>query len=539
MGMKRKAKRPEFTIPSSPSGGQGKPATVGNASRTLLVAQIVSQVVGALTLAVLYRLLHPADYGLMAAVAPWVMLPRMAATLGLAAALVQLRQPSETLLAKLFRVQLRWGGLAATASVVTMPLVAWLWKEDRLLWIGAALGASSFLAALANLHLARLEKEMRMGDNAKTRIGGLLCGSAAGVLAATLGLGVWALVIQQVAELLVIAVMALAICQWRPWAGKSPTTEAEEVAVLAEATQATQRFGLFYSASQLVNYVGQNIPSVLIPLLVGEAAAELLGLYGQASGWVMRIVFLVTMPLGSVALSALSQTTAGSGPFAVLTGRFFRLTAILLFPAAMGLWSVSTLLMRLLGGAEWSDAGNLLMILAPAAIGLGLMNLMTPILSAAGHARLLLWHTGISTLLATQGMLAGYFFARLQSAGGLPQDALVMQGEGIAYGYTLATLVVITIPYLWFGLRSCGVSPMPVLQTCLRPLRSSSLMAVSVWTLVGWLEKTWPANTAAVAAGELLLAVSLGASIYLLLAREDLRWAYRVLVAGQSFLSED
>lgn len=529
--MKRKAIRPEFSISEPSSSAE----PVGTASRTLLLAQIATQVVGALTLAVLYRLLHPSDYGLVGAVAPWVMLPRMAATLGLAAALVQLREPSEALLKRLFQVQLRWGGLAATASVLVMPLVAWIWQEERLVWIGAALGGSTFLAALANLHLARLEKEMQMGGSAKARIGGLLCGSAAGILAAVLGAGVWSLVVQQVAELFVMTVIALVVCPWRPWSGVATTNE---VKVHEEAARATQRFGLFYSGSQLVNYLGQNLPSLLVPFFLGAAGTELLGLYSQAMSWVLRIVFLVTMPLGSVALASLSKATPGTGAFAGLTVRFFRLTAILLFPAALGLWAVSGLLMRLLGGDEWGKAGDLLMILAPAAIGLGLMNLMTPVLSAAGQAKLLFWNTAIATFVVAQGMIAGVLLARMQFPS---EDAgsEIHWGEGIAYGYTLVTLLVIVGPYLWLGLQNCGVNPLPIIHTCLRPLRSSSLMGVAVWAFAGWIEGQWPAEGTAGVAIKLLASVSLGVALYLVIARNDLKWAYRVLVRGESFLSED
>lgn len=526
-GMKRKAKRPTFSPPTSGTTPDSAPASVGSASRAALLAQIASQVAGAITLAILYRMLSPQEYGLMAALAPWIMLPRMAATLGLGAAFVQLRDASQAMLDRLFRVQLRWGIYAVLVSAALVPVAAWLWNDSQLLPLGFILAGSTLLSALANLHLAYLEKRMQMVASAQVRIGGLLAGSLAGIGGAVAGLGVYALVLQQTVELAAILVLVYRMESWRPawW-----STEKS-----AKGSLHLERFGIFYSLSQLVNYAGQNLPSLLVPFLVGEAASQLLGLYGQASGWMMRIVFLVTMPLGSVTLAALSKTEVGSSQFSLLTQRFFRLTAILLFPAALGLWAVSLLLMRLLGGDAWIGAGGLLMILAPSAIGLGLMNLMTPIFSAAGQAKLLLWQTLIATLVSAQGMFAGFMLAKLQTASDTTQEvAAIQQGEGIALGFTLTTLVVITLPYLFLGLKACGVLPIPVLKGCVRPLRNSSLMAVCVWMLAGWLQKQWPAETFSIAAGELLLCVSLGVVLYWLLSREELKWAYGMLTEKNS-----
>src|SRR5687767_14795288 len=57
--------------------------TVRRGTRVVLLAQIASQVVSLVVLALMLRLVPPADYGLLGMILPAVMLPRMAATLGL------------------------------------------------------------------------------------------------------------------------------------------------------------------------------------------------------------------------------------------------------------------------------------------------------------------------------------------------------------------------------------------------------------------------------------------------------------------------
>ena len=83
----------------------------------VLLGHLASQLIGLCTLAILYRWLLPADYGILGTVLPAVMLPRMAATLGPGIAVMQRRELSPTQLSVLFWLQLAVGIVAAALTI--------------------------------------------------------------------------------------------------------------------------------------------------------------------------------------------------------------------------------------------------------------------------------------------------------------------------------------------------------------------------------------------------------------------------------------
>ena len=97
--------------------------------------------------------------------------------------------------------------------------------------------------------------------------------------------------------------------------------------------------------------------------------------------------------------------------------------------------------MQTLGGDEWIDAGRLLSILAPAIIVQGLINICGSLLSAKGRADRLMQGAIVIALVLTQGFVAGFFL------GGIADGGPLGRTMGVAWSFTLVTLVVLAVPY--------------------------------------------------------------------------------------------
>jgi hypothetical protein len=116
-----------------------------------------------------------------------------------------------------------------------------------------------------------------------------------------------------------------------------------------------------------------------------------------------------------------------------------------------------------------------------------------------------------------QALVAGYWFGTQAWPGESIAGAL-----GMAWGLSLATAVVLFIPYVWLSLRAAGVPPWPVFATLLRPLRASTVMGLSVWLVRGQLPVSWPPILT------LLSLILLGVVIYGLLIARDLKSLLRL-----------
>lgn len=483
-------------------------------TRWALYAQVASQAIAVGILAVLYRLLRPEDYGLFAAALPAVMLPRMAATLGLGTAVLQERELTQSQKSALFWLGVVLGLVAAAATAVCGPLLASVYREPALAPLLLALAGSTVLAALGNQHLALLERELKLGEASAARLIALIAGGVAAIVVARRGAGVWALVAQQYAELAVLTVWVWMLEPWRPgWP-----------APLSHLRRALH-FSTTYSLSQLVNYVALNLEKIVLPLVLAGQADRVLGLYSQAFNLMMRPVYVLTSPLTGVMVAGLAKAK-DDAERTELTARFFRLVGIGLLPCAAGLAATGPDVMLVLGGSQWREAGPILALLAPAIVAQGFNNLAAYLLSSVGRAGRLLVAMLLLLLLLVQGVAAGVYFGRMAGGASAASDPAM----GLALGIAVAHMAVLTLvwlgPYLWFSLTTASVRPKSVLLPLWPAFRAALVMGLAVWVLRNVLLAT-PGIPAAV---RLAILISAGVAIYTLAAWREVRWFSREMV---------
>jgi O-antigen/teichoic acid export membrane protein len=499
--MSQRDEHPDETLRSLIRGG----------TRASLAAQIVSQLASLVILAILYRLLRPEDYGLLGMALPAVMLPRMAATLGVGAAIVQAPE-----LTSGQRTSLFWllQGLGLAAFVVTSALgigLAAAYREPLLSRLCLALAGATLWATLGQTHQSLLERRLAFVPLVRSRVLAQLAGGIVAIGAASRGWGIWSLVIQQVVELALLTCACWRLESWRPglpWHG-------EKVGGLAA-------FGGYFAATNLVFYLAQNLEKVLFPWLLGASAELAIGLFSQAMSFVMRIVYVVTAAFGGVMLPALSRARHDRALVSEIIGRFFRMTAVGLIPCGIGLFLVAPEVMLLLGGPQWRGAGTILRALAPLLLVQGLLNLTGSIFGALGQGRRLIAGSLVYLLLLTQGLIGGYLAAThfFPATGGVDPQRTTLW---MAAAYTLTTLGVICGPYLTFCLKSAEITMTAALVPVLAALRGGLLMGITVWAAGALLVAVAPALDYRV---RLAVLVAIGISAYLLFAWREVRWVW-------------
>jgi PST family polysaccharide transporter len=484
--------QPSISGPTTPEALQH---AVWGGTRAVAIAQAASQLITLAGLAILFRLLDPAAYGLLGMVLPVLFFLRIFTKLGLNVATVQRPDLSAAEVSALFWVNLALGVATAAATALLAPAVAWFYEEPRLTTLTAALAGTALAVAFGAQHQALLERRMRLGRVAACRVTAQLIAALAAIAAALAGWGVWALVVQQYVEAIAGGLFFWIAEPWRP-------TRPSRAASVAEHL----RFGGYYSAGGVMFFLAGNLDKILVGRWLGEYA---LGLYGQAFNLMLKPVALVTEPLTGVMLSALSRAAGDPEARRALLAGFYRLAAIALLPAGVGLALVGDQAMLVLGGEKWSQAGTLIAVLGLAVIGQGLVNIAGPVFTSAGRTDRMFFGAVALTVVLAAAYVAGWWL------GGQAGHPLL----GVAWGYALAMLVALMIPYTVYCLWASGHRAGPVLATLVRPALAALGMGVLVLLARHYLA---PLPTAL----QLLLEILIGVAGYALFARREIAWLW-------------
>lgn len=487
----------------------GLKRAVRGGTRATLAAQVASQFVSVAQLAVLYRLLVPSEFGLLGMVLPLLLFLRLFTTLGLNVATVGRAEISAEQVSALFWLNVALGVVTAIVAAALAPALVWFYdvrgllsaaEARTLLWMTVALGGTALVSAVAAQHQAIMERRLQLARVNGLRVAGQIAGAITGIGAAMAGAGVWALVAAQYAELIVLAAIAWLAEPWRP---RSPTTRAPVRELL--------HFGGYYTMSSVLFFLSTNIDKVLVGAVFGPVA---LGYYSQAFNLAMKPVLAVTTPVSGVMLPALGRAARDLAQYQQLVLAFYRLVAILLLPAALGIAIVAPDALVVLGGDEWLPAGQVLRVFALLILVQGFINIAGSVFASAGRADRLMMAAAVLLLVVAQGIAAGWFFATLSDSKTNTDAAMWIAG-----GYSIA-MAIVTLPYLWFCFATVGVHLREFLRVVRRPLVASSSMALVVIALRRAASSVLDLPTVVL----LVLEIGVGVAVYMLMARSELVW---------------
>ncbi len=483
-------------MPAAPDGQAERLKHVARRSIfAAAVAQVGSQLVSLAVLGCLYRLLTPDQFGLVGMALPWVLLLRMMASLGLNVAAVQQRELSHAELTALFWLGLALGAATACLIAVTAPGLAWFFGRKELGPLTVSLAGTAVAAAGGMQHQALLERHLRMTTLVWIRLASQLAAGVTAIGMALCGQGAWALVGQQYADLVVLALACWCCERWRPGLPRRGT----DVSRLL-------KFGGYYTAASLLHFIGQHADKALLGRALGPSW---LGLYSQAFAVMMKPVFLLTGPLTGIMLPTLSRSHDDPAAYRTLLLSFYRLVAAICIPVGVGLALVARETMLVLGGDRWVDAGPLLEALALSVVVQGFVNVSGSVLSSVGSADRLFF----SGLAVTAALCAGFTGAMF--VGRSPaQTALAM-----SYSYTLV-MGLTAWPYLRYCFASVGVPAEALLGYVWPAVRAGLGMAVAVMACRFGLPTCGEFSTAT----QLTILVAVGVVAYAILARAELRW---------------
>ena len=319
-----------------------------------LVSQVVKFLSSLVATVILARLLTPQDYGLIGMVAIIVNFVSMFQYMGLSTATVKWSDLNHQQVSTLFWLNIALSVAIMLVTVGSAPLVAWFYKEPRLIWITVGYAISILFMGLSIQHEAILSRQMRFAAIAIIEVASISIGLVAAIVAAWYGAAYWSLVLNQLVMTLVTVAGVWTACKWRPGL---PRRSAGVRSMLA--------YGGNLTGFNVTTFFARNLDNALIGKFWG---AYQLGVYSRAYQMLLMPMQQINAPFAAVAVPALSRLADSPERYRAAYLKILQKIAMLTMPLVAFMIATSDWLVLFLLGPKWQEAGRIFMLLGIAAI---------------------------------------------------------------------------------------------------------------------------------------------------------------------------
>jgi len=422
-----------------------------------LSAQVFKFIFSTVATIVLARLLTPEDYGLIGMVAILINFVGMFQYMGLSTATVKWSELNHQQVSTLFWINMALSTAIMLITVASGPLLAWFYKEPRLIGITTGYGMTILFAGLAIQHEAILTRQMRFAAIVIVEAAALLIGFLAAVLAAWRGMGYWALVVNQLVMTLVTVIGVWGVYRWRPG------LPARGIGIRSMLS-----YGGNLTGFNVMTFFSRNLDNALIGKFWGPYQ---LGVYSRAYQMLLMPMQQINAPLAAVAIPALSRLADSPDRYRAAYLKILEKIVMVTMPLAALMIVTSDWMVSLLLGPRWRETGRIFMLLGIAALVQPVTKTSWWLFSTQGRTREL-FHWGVF----------GGAIAIVSIVAGLPWGA-----TGVAASYAVADLCVATPLLFWYVGRRGPVRTVDFYRT-IAPVSASSVCSLAILFLCrSWL----------------------------------------------------
>lgn len=372
-----------------------------------------------ISLAVISRMLSPAQFGVMAMATPVLLILNMLQDLGLTQATVQRQVLTQQQASNMFWTSVALGLGVGLLLALASPLVGMFYNDAR---VGQILLATAPLAVITSVgaqHRALLMRQMKFNKLAMRDMAGVIAGMIAAVVSAEVWHSYWALYAQNLAVAVVGTGGAMIATRWIP---SRPARDA--------ALKHMIGFGAGLGSYNIANFFARYMGNVMIGKVWGGAV---LGLYDRGYRILLFPMQQINQPVIQVMSPALSKLVNEPERYKEAFMRVVRVIMLVTLPGILVLALCADWLIPIVLGPRWQ---GVIPIFRDLAVVGALQTFNGP----------------VSTLFFTQGRTGqlakwGVVYAvicNISFAVGLPWGA---QGVALAYG---SSELLVRTPILWW-----------------------------------------------------------------------------------------
>jgi len=382
----------------------------------MLLRRAYAALVSFLTAVVMPHFLAPEAYGLAAMSAVLFTLGDMFKDFGMTSALMRRGSISQEEVSFLFWFNLLTTSVLAVLLAASSPFVAIFFHQPIVAKVILLSLIGFVLTGISLQHRMLLSRDLRFTELAVIDSVAISLQFVSTLVLAIKGYGVWSIVIGTICNAGANSILCVALARWKPG---PPRMIDDAKSILA--------FGANTSVYSLSVFVSVNIMAVLIGR---KASAFELGQYNRANALLSLPLNNLVEPLAQVALPVLARLRPYASAYRDAYLQFLTRLNLVVIPASIFLIAAGRPLVTAALGANWQEAGQLLMLLAPVVAALGY-----------GYA--------VSDLFITQDR------SRELRMVGLAESAMRVLAVyiGIQFGIAIAAIAYATATVLAVGIR--------------------------------------------------------------------------------------
>lgn len=430
------------------------------------------QIVSLLVSIVLARILEPSHYGILAIVTVFINIGDALVTGGFGNALVQKKDATDTDFHSICWLSMGISLILYAIIFITAPFIAIFYDMASLTLIIRVMGIRFIISAFNSIQLAYIQRKMQFKLSFIASLIGVVISGVAGVVMALTGFGVWALVAQNLSQVIITTLILFALVNWKPRA------------VFSTASVRTMwGFGSRILFSTLTYTIKDNIRS----LVVGKAfTSNDLAFYNQGKKYPSLLVNDIVDSLGKVLFPVFSEQQDNVEQSKQMMRKSIRMTSFILLPLIFGLIAVSHDFVLVLLTEKWLPCVPYLSILCLVYITRPMSTIFQKAILAIGKSGVNLAHEVITSVITILLIILAVFLYRsvqliawsyvIVAIAGTLFFAYFIRRD---YSYSIREMCADYLPYLSLSLIMCAV------VYAVRFLSIGSLLTLTIQIIVG------------------------------------------------------
>ena len=288
---------------------------------------------------ILARLLLPEDYGIITLVVIFITIANVFVQRGFNTALIQKKDANEVDFSSVFYLSVFVAGLLYVVLFLAAPFIASFYEEPQLIPVFRVLSLTLFLGAFNSIQNAIIARKMQFKKLFISSLGAIVVSGTVGIFMAYKGFGVWALVLQQLTNRLLVTLILWFTVKWRP-----------RLLFSIERVKSLFSFGWKLLVSSIINTLYMNLRSLIIGKMYN---AEMLGFFNRGKRFPELIVTNINGSIQSVMFPVLSSQQDNRPRVKDMVRRSIVTSSFILFPIMVGLAVIAEPLVRILLTEKW------------------------------------------------------------------------------------------------------------------------------------------------------------------------------------------
>ncbi|MFR8314575.1 lipopolysaccharide biosynthesis protein [Eubacterium ventriosum] len=288
---------------------------------------------------VLARLLEPSVYGTIALVTVFTTILQVFVDSGLGTALIQKKDADDLDFSSVFYFNFTVCLVLYFGMFVSAPYIAKFYGDETLVPVIKVISLTLVISGVKNIQQAYVSRNMLFKRFFFSTIGGTIASAFVGIFMAYIGMGVWALVAQQLSNATIDTIILWVTVKWKPKRMFSWKRLKELLS-----------YGWKLLVSALLETVYNNLRNLVIGKLYSSAD---LAYYNQGDKFPKLIVININTSIDSVLLPTMASAQDDSARVKNMTRRAIKTSTYIMAPLMIGLAFCANTIVELVLTEKW------------------------------------------------------------------------------------------------------------------------------------------------------------------------------------------